>query len=392
MVRLVWCYLLIIFGGLLLTGCDLSRPQDAAGDIEAFVPPAVAQTNTVIGLQPSTQQLNMGERGNVDLTVANITNLFGFEIGLQFDPNLIQIQDMDPTKEGVQIQPGDFLSPDLVQSNIADNTTGNILYVVTQVAPSPPASGSGVLATITFQAVAEGVSNLTLPTVKLGDPNGQPITADVQPGQVIVGEGAGQPTPTFTVTFTPIPGEPTPTPTIPAIDTPTPTSIPLIPTATPTISPSPAPTITPIPPITNIPPGATVGFCYRVQEGETLYGIAQKFGVNAHFLNLVNDLYPPGYVFTHQALFIPEQCGGGPNVYVVKAGDTLIRIADQCHLPVSFLAWTNGLPETAVLPEGHVLEIPLPPFSPPSRYPYPPPGPPPVAPPPGGCAACSSNW
>lgn len=396
-----WCYLFSVIGvlALLLVGCDLPRSAGAAGDIDAFVPPAeiAAQAsppavaaqpdNTVVRLQPATQQLKVGEMGNVQILIENVTNLMGLEIELQFGPNIIQIQDTDPNKEGIQIQSGDFLSPDFVKSNVADNTTGIISYVLVQVPPTPPVSGSGVLATITFQAVAQGSSNLTLSIVKLADSEARPISATIQSGQVTVNGDTSQPTPTFTATLTPIPGQPTLTPTLtitPTIETPTP----IPPTATPTMSPTPTPSTTPtstsIPPIVDIPTGATVGFCYRVEEGDTLYSLAQKFGVNAHHISLVNDLHPPGYIFTHQALFIPKQYGYGPKVYVVEANDTtLASIAEQCHLPVSLLASINDLAENAILQPGHVVEIPLPPFPPPSRFPHPPPNVPSVYPPPG---------
>jgi LysM repeat protein len=147
-----------------------------------------------------------------------------------------------------------------------------------------------------------------------------------------------------------------------------------------------------------IPPGATVGFCYRVEACETLACVSQKFGVDAHYLDLVNDLSPPGYVFMNQALFIPTQYGHGPNVYVVEPGDTIYSIADACHLPPDFLAWVNCLPENANLEPGHVLEIPIPPFPPPSRYAYPGsiapsvPSSKPMPPPSVGCrGGCSSG-
>ena len=387
-----WFYLFNVIGvlALLLVGCDLPRPADAGGDIDAFVPPAeiaaqvsptvvAAQTgDTVIRLQPATQQLEVGAMGNVQIVVDNVTNLMGFEIGLQFAPNIIQIQDVDSDQEGIQIQPGDFLKPDFVESNIVDNITGSISYVAVQIPPTSSVSGSGVLATITFQAVAPGSTDLTLSMVKLADSEARPISATIQSGQVTVNEGTGQPTPIFTATLTPVPGQPTLTPTLtitPTIETPTPIPPTATPTISPTLTPSPTPTSTSVPPQTVVPPGATVGFCYRVQEGDTLYSLAQQFGVNAQCISLVNELYPPGYIFTYQALFIPtnNQYGYGPKVYIVEANDTtLASIAEQCRLPVSFLASVNDLAEDAILQPGHVVEIPLPPFAPPSRFPHPP--------------------
>jgi LysM repeat protein len=392
MTRLTKFYLFGVTGmlALLLTGCDLAQLNPIGKDIAPVASPAAAAVqaaqndSTIVRVQPATQQLNVGDMGNLQIWIDNVSNLFGAEISVQFDPRFIQIQDTDPATDGVQIQPGNFPAPNLTPVKLANNTTGVITYVVTQTAPTPPAAGSGAAATITFQAIGQGVSNLTFITAKLSDPNGQQIPVTVQSGQVTV-TPSGQPTATITatLTLTSTPNQPTPT-LIPVVVTATltPTVTPVVATATPTPIPlPPSPTITPIPQM-NIPSGATVGFCYRVQAGETLPSIAQKFGVTPGFINLVNDLNPPGYVFLHQALFIPQQSyGKGPNVYIVQSGDTLTRIADDCHLPLSFLAFVNHLSEEAVLPPGHVLAIPLPPFAPPSRYAYPGSMSPPLLPP-----------
>ncbi len=168
--------------------------------------------------------------------------------------------------------------------------------------------------------------------------------------------------------------------TAPPTDTPvsvelTPTSSPVEPTVTPvepTASP-PQPTETPVATTMpeNPPPGATLGFCYRVQLDDTFYSLTYKFEVSAHALNVVNDLWPRNYVFAHQALFIPTHLGHGPNFYRVESGDTLINIAERCRLPVTMIARVNNLDPAATVTEDQILEIPIPPFPPPSRYNYP---------------------
>jgi LysM repeat protein len=129
--------------------------------------------------------------------------------------------------------------------------------------------------------------------------------------------------------------------------------------------------------VTEIPPGATVGFCYRVQPGDTLYNLPEKFRVemgievHPHHIDVANNLQPPGYIFVHQALFIPTQMGCGPNVYITRPDDTLASVADACHLPVSFLAQVNNISQAATLQEDIVLIIPIPPFPPSAQFLYP---------------------
>lgn len=403
--RLLLCGILI-WGvtALLAAGCTITRANGAAGDIAGYVPPPqtaaaaqepAVQTGAVIRLQPAGQQLQVGGTTTVEIWVDNITNLFSVDIELRFDPGLLRVIDADPEKQGDQIQPGTFLPPDFVVSNVADNTTGVISYVLTQLAPGEPVSGNGLLATITFRGVAPGSSPLTFTTVKLANADAQLLDVASQAGQVTVEQmpetpvAGASPTPTLTLepgvtpTLTPTPTPSTPTPALSPTPTITPTALPAPsptpPPPTPTPSPLP-PTSTPLPPTTRIPPGATVGFCYRVGLNDTLYSVGQKFGVQPRHIQIANDLYPPGHIFANQAIFIPEQMGNGPNVYVMKPGDTLAAIAGQCHLPVDHLAFVNNIAVDSVLQPGHVLYIPLPPFPPPSRYPYPPVVSPPVPP------------
>jgi LysM repeat protein len=369
-----------------LFGADADR---AAEDIEAFAPPtgtvAVAQDEAAVRLQPSTQQVNIGDVIAVEVRIDNAVNLVAASIQLQFNPAILQVQDADTGREGVQIQPGNFPAPDFVAINVVTNTTGIINYWVTEIPPFELANESGLLATITFQAIAPGSSDLTFTEVVLSNNVPQPIPVTTQPGQITVGQG-----PTSTPTNTPLPGQATATFTpLPLPDTPTLTPIVVTatpsptPTSTPTVTPPPTstatPTNTPVPAAVEIPPGATVGFCYRVQPGENLFSLGQKFGIDPQFISLANDLYPPGHVYPQKILFIPSQYGTGPNVYLVQPGDTLALIAEQCGLPQDFVAAVNGLAMEANLANIPTLIIPRPPYAPPARYPY---GPPHVWPPP----------
>jgi len=382
-------YVCFLMFGLGFTGCAFR----AASDIDKFSPPA--QAGAVIRLEPPTRQLNVGDTTNVEVRIDNAQNLIGAAVQIQFNPTILQVQDVDSSKEGVQIQPGNFPVFDFIARNVVTNTTGIIDYVTIDVAPLQPANGNGLFATITFQAVAQGISDLTFIQAIPVDSAGRPVPVTTQPGQIIVNLGGPTSTPTntplpgqATATFTPIPlpitPTPTPTPTPLFTPIPTPTFTPVLPTATPTSTPPP-PTNTPLPPQVVIPAGATVGFCYRVQLGESVYSLGQKFGIEPSFINLVNDLHPPGHIYPQKILFMPTQYGTGPNITMVQSGDTLASIAEQCQLDVEVLAFVNKLTPDANLAQIPALIIPRPPFAPPSRYPYPQVGPPSVWPPP--CAA-----
>ncbi|MCL4296489.1 MAG: LysM peptidoglycan-binding domain-containing protein [Anaerolineae bacterium] len=393
-------YFWLITLALGLFGCDIPRGDQATGDIDQFSPPAAAspvasppaeaaaaQAEAVIRFEPSVVQVGTGNSQVIELRIENVANMAGAEIQVQFNPAVLQVQDADPGQDGTQIEPGSFPAPDFVASNVVSNTVGLLQYAAVQIPPTQPVSGSGLLARITFQTLAAGTSDLIFTRADLATGDARPIAVTRQSGQIVV-SGPG-PLVTPTSTNTPIPGQPTPTPTstpIPGQPTATLTPLPPPPTATPFI-PTPVPTSTPVTPQVFIPPGATQGFCYRVQPGDTLESLAYTYGTDPGFISIANDLYPPGHIYPQQVLFMPTAYGNGPNVYVVQPGDTLAAIAEQCQLKVDVLAYVNGLAENASLAGIGVLIIPRPPFAPPSRYPYPQVGPPSVWPPPcsGSC-------
>jgi hypothetical protein len=146
-------------------------------------------TGTGSAQEGATVRLELlpGQEGADVVTVAirieNATRLYGVEVHLAFDPARLEVQDADPDKEGVQIQAGDFPSPDFVVQNQADNAKGTIDYAVTQLAPREAVNGSGVLATVTVRGKDKGTSSLTFVGAKLANPDGQEIpsqTVDVQ--------------------------------------------------------------------------------------------------------------------------------------------------------------------------------------------------------------------
>ena len=380
-------FLLAIFT-LLLSGC-LSGESTSNNAIDALVPEVMAaQTDAVVRILPAEVQIGTGSIATLDIQIDNVTNLVAAEVKFLFDPAILQAQDSNPNQEGIQMQPNEsFLSGFIV--NKVDNQTGVATYAVTQLAPFSPVSGSGILASISFQPVAQGTSEIPFVTVILSNENVELIPSTAEPGKIIVSGGpviTGTPTNTPTATATTDPNLPTNTPT----HTPTPSSTPtitptptetLIPTSTftpipptlpppPTVTHTPTPTNTPVSPEKYVPPGATLGFCTQVRPGDTLQSLGLQYGMDPHFISKVNDLYPPGHVIQNQTIFMPTTYGSGPNTYISEYYDTLEIIAERCKIPVDMLARYNGLPANANIEPGHVLIIPIPPFPPPSQFPH----------------------
>ncbi len=93
-----------------------------------------------------------------------------------------------------------------------------------------------------------------------------------------------------------------------------------------------------------------------VQEGETLYIIAQQYETTVEVLQQLNDISDPSLVFVGQELTIP---GGGGElaaaIHIVQLGDTLAGLAAGYDTTIEAVAAQNHM----VSPNGLVAGLPL---------------------------------
>ena len=148
-------------------------------------------------VRPDPLQASAALGGSVVVTlyVQDVQDLYGADIGLSFDPAMLEVLDANPNVAGVQIQPLDtFLKPDFVVRSKACNVidpadpdcaiAGRVRYVATQVNPSLPATGSGPLAAVTFKRLQAGDTSLIITRADLADRTGKAIVTTTQNGQV----------------------------------------------------------------------------------------------------------------------------------------------------------------------------------------------------------------
>jgi lipoprotein-anchoring transpeptidase ErfK/SrfK len=105
-----------------------------------------------------------------------------------------------------------------------------------------------------------------------------------------------------------------------------------------------------------------------VRRGDTLTGIAARHGVSLSRLAAANGLRVNAWVYTGQRLTIPGRTSSptapasgtttGGGTYVVRPGDTLIGIARRYGVSVSRLAARNGLYWNSWVYVGQRLAIP----------------------------------
>jgi murein DD-endopeptidase MepM/ murein hydrolase activator NlpD len=99
--------------------------------------------------------------------------------------------------------------------------------------------------------------------------------------------------------------------------------------------------------------GAQGPGAYSAFPGDTVYGVAQRFGVPVRTLIETNGLKPPYRLVAGQRLQVPER-----QEHVVQSGDTLLAISRIYGVDQSSLASVNNLKPPYALKAGQRLTLP----------------------------------
>lgn len=315
-----------------------------------------------VSLVPSTATIGVGEDVVVEVVIEDVENLFGADVRLEYDPDVLDVVDANDMVPGVQINSGDF--PDIasgrgfVAQNTVDSDAGTVGYAMTLLSPAEPVDGSGTLASITFRGQAAGTSDIRFLSVLISDDTANQIPVTKSGGSITV---TSQAAPTATVT--PAPRRTTQAPG-------------------PTRTPGPTPSSSAQGRAESPPSGARNGLercVYTVEPGDTLFSIARRFGSTVADVAQANGLTNVAQIVVGERLVIPNCSSGGEppsgecTTYVVRSGDTLFSLAQRFGTTVSDIALQNNIVNPSQIFVGQTLTI------------CPQGGSPPPPPPPGNC-------
>lgn len=120
--------------------------------------PSREEGKTVVYVDPSACYAALGSTFMVNVSIANVTSLYGYQFKLYYDTNLLDgIEVTLPEGHFLEpVDPGRIWISRLVVEDKFNSTHGEVLTAVLLMGDEPGKTGSGVLATITFHVVKSG--------------------------------------------------------------------------------------------------------------------------------------------------------------------------------------------------------------------------------------------
>ncbi len=175
----------------------LWTPVEGVYNVTAYSPPVLGedftQNNVMtkivpiirlphVFVDPSVNTIVINETFTINLKVADVTNLYGLDIQLSWDPTIIRYVShkvMIPVEDhpgGVLHEPVLEIKDEVDESGVPDANPGTLYWLAcASMLPAPTFNGSGIMASFTFKAVSMGVSDLSFTYTILCDRDAMPI-------------------------------------------------------------------------------------------------------------------------------------------------------------------------------------------------------------------------
>ncbi|UCG36194.1 MAG: hypothetical protein JSV64_06140 [Candidatus Bathyarchaeota archaeon] len=131
---------------------------------------------------PSITGLNPCQNFTITVRIANVTDLYGFDLRLRWNPAILDYVS-HTAKVPVDTYPdGVLYNPMFLLKNDVNATEGTYWLAGSSLSPAPSFNGTGIFFEMTFHVNAYGRSSLEIYSVDLSDHLGDPIIPDVQHG------------------------------------------------------------------------------------------------------------------------------------------------------------------------------------------------------------------
>ncbi len=234
-------------------------------------------------------------------------------VEIQIFSTYFKVRDEDLETPGTQVVPGPMLEGGTVLQNVVEED-GTLRYQVSGLGASSQLTRT--LLTFHLESVdsAQEILRFNFLNAELLGANGAPLEVQTQSTWVEVVPAAGEaPTPTVVVQ-----------PTL-------------------TVQPTPVPVTTGE--VTTTWRGGHIlpGIYYRIQQGQTLFRVAEAFDITVEALAAANGIVDASQVSAGMLLHIPTSPPSGQAAYFVAPRETLYSIARQFGLTVEILAGYNQL-------------------------------------------------
>lgn len=133
-----------------------------------------------MNVTPSYQKVELGKNVTVAIAVNGVTNLYGMQFDVAYDPTMLRLNSYSDgpflTKDGKSV----FTIPPIQSSGRLDD------YVAVRYGTDYGVNGSGVVMSISFQAISAGSAYVRVENGMLMDPNINPIPHSYGSGTVEV--------------------------------------------------------------------------------------------------------------------------------------------------------------------------------------------------------------
>jgi len=128
-------------------------------------------SGTVVSVNPAQNSVNVGDTFALNITLSDVQNLYALDVTLDYNNSVLQLENENPdlgTSSGGVLY-GDPVTNDAnsiaagcVYYNTSLSTADEFQLFATSVAPANSFNGSGTIVTLTFDAIANGHSDLVL--------------------------------------------------------------------------------------------------------------------------------------------------------------------------------------------------------------------------------------